>query len=140
MALPEDELKKKKNSFGDAAAVANNPSTSLVQQARPSQNSPTNHPEQKRGRYQHADTLHPPTSQTVKAKGNEMTPDFSIIVPVYNSEQYLEKCINAVLNQGDYNYALPHMGVWDKTLGISMKGKRNNQTCRLSLVIFTMDR
>lgn len=42
--------------------------------------------------------------------------------------------------QGDYNYALPHMGVWDKTLGISMKGKRNNQTCRLSLVIFTMDR
>lgn len=42
MALPEDELKKKKNSFGDAAAVANNPSTSLVQQARASQNSPTN--------------------------------------------------------------------------------------------------
>lgn len=35
-----------------------------------------------------------------------MTPDFSIIVPVYNSEQYLEKCINAVLNQGDYNYEL----------------------------------
>ncbi|MBQ8330760.1 MAG: glycosyltransferase family 2 protein, partial [Lachnospiraceae bacterium] len=35
-----------------------------------------------------------------------MTPDFSIIVPVYNSEQYLEKCINAVLSQGDYNYEL----------------------------------
>lgn len=38
MALPEDELKKKKNSFGDAAAVANNPSTSLVQQAAPAPN------------------------------------------------------------------------------------------------------
>lgn len=42
MALPEDELKKKKNSFGDAAAVASDPSASLVQQARPGQNSPTN--------------------------------------------------------------------------------------------------
>ena len=42
MALPEDELKKKKNSFGDAAAVARDPGASLVQQARPGQNSPTN--------------------------------------------------------------------------------------------------
>ena len=32
MALPEDELKKKKNSFGDAAAVASDPSASLVSQ------------------------------------------------------------------------------------------------------------
>ncbi|APU45273.1 hypothetical protein BUW47_01920 [Limosilactobacillus fermentum] len=43
-------------------------------------------------------------------------------------------------SKGDFTYALPHLGVWDKTLGISMKGKRNNQTCRLSLVIFTVDR
>ncbi|MGJ3996835.1 hypothetical protein ACLODO_09710, partial [Limosilactobacillus fermentum] len=43
-------------------------------------------------------------------------------------------------SKGDYTYTLPHLGVWDKTLGISMKGKRTNQTCRLSLVIFTMDR
>ena len=43
-------------------------------------------------------------------------------------------------SKGDYTYTLPHLGVWDKTLGISMKGKRNNQTCRLSLVIYTMDR
>lgn len=43
-------------------------------------------------------------------------------------------------SKGDYTYTLPHLGVWDKTLGISMKGKRSNQTCRLSLVIFTMDR
>ncbi len=35
-----------------------------------------------------------------------MAPDFSIIVPVYNSEQYLEKCIKAVLSQGDFNYEL----------------------------------
>lgn len=41
MALPEDGLKKK-NSFGDAAAVAGDPGASLVRQARPSQNSPTN--------------------------------------------------------------------------------------------------
>lgn len=43
-------------------------------------------------------------------------------------------------SKGDYTYTLPHLGVWDKTLGISMKGKRSNQKCRLSLVIFTMDR
>lgn len=43
-------------------------------------------------------------------------------------------------SKGDYTYTLPHLGVWDKTLGISMKGARNNQTCRLSLVIFTTDR
>lgn len=43
-------------------------------------------------------------------------------------------------SKGDYTYTLPHLGVWDRTLGISMKGKRSNQTCRLSLVIFTMDR
>ena len=43
-------------------------------------------------------------------------------------------------SKGDYTYTLPHLGVWDKTLGISMKGKRSNQMCRLSLVIFTMDR
>lgn len=41
---------------------------------------------------------------------------------------------------GDYGYALPHLGVLDKTIGISMKGKRTNKTCRLSLVIFTADR
>lgn len=43
-------------------------------------------------------------------------------------------------SKGDFTYTLPHLGVWDSTLGISMKGARTNQTCRLSLVIFTMDR
>lgn len=43
-------------------------------------------------------------------------------------------------SKGDYTYALPHLGVRDKTIGISMKGKRTNQRCRLSLVIFTADR
>lgn len=28
-----------------------------------------------------------------------MSPCFSIIIPVYNSEKYLENCLNSVLNQ-----------------------------------------
>ena len=31
-----------------------------------------------------------------------------------------------------YAYTLPHLGVMDKTIGISMKGKRTNQRCRIS--------
>lgn len=31
---------------------------------------------------------------------------FSIIVPVYNVEQYLENCINSVLNQSFRNFQL----------------------------------
>lgn len=31
---------------------------------------------------------------------------FSIIVPVYNVEQYLENCINSVLNQSYRNFQL----------------------------------
>ena len=31
---------------------------------------------------------------------------FSIIVPVYNVEQYLENCINSVLNQSFQNFQL----------------------------------
>ena len=27
----------------------------------------------------------------------------SIIIPVYNVENYIEKCLNSVLNQGDFN-------------------------------------
>ena len=33
-----------------------------------------------------------------------MNYDFSIIIPVYNSEKYLEKCLQSILNQGDFNY------------------------------------
>ena len=34
------------------------------------------------------------------------SPKISIIVPVYNVEQYLENCINSVLNQSFRNFQL----------------------------------
>lgn len=40
---------------------------------------------------------------------------------------------------GANSYALPHLGVRSNQIGISMKGARNNQTVRLSLLIFTQD-
>ena len=31
-------------------------------------------------------------------------PKFSIIIPVYNCERYIEKCLNSVFNQSFSNY------------------------------------
>ncbi len=44
-------------------------------------------------------------------------PSFSIIVPVYNSEQYLERCINSILNQtfSDFELLLINDGSTDKS-------------------------
>ena len=36
----------------------------------------------------------------------EKMPYFSIILPIYNVERYLEECIRSILNQGYQNYEL----------------------------------
>ena len=35
-----------------------------------------------------------------------MNPEISIIVPVYNTDRYLESCINSIINQSFYNFEL----------------------------------
>ena len=34
--------------------------------------------------------------------------DFSIVIPVYNAEKYIEECVRSAINQqkGDYNYEI----------------------------------
>lgn len=34
-----------------------------------------------------------------KKKGNEMTPFFSIVIPVYNVEEYIDECLNSIIPQ-----------------------------------------
>lgn len=54
---------------------------------------------------------------------------FSILVPVYNVEQYLEQCVESLLNQtyqGDYEIVLVDDGSTDSSGGICDKFKENN--------------
>ena len=54
---------------------------------------------------------------------------FSILVPVYNVEQYLEQCVESLLNQtyqGDYEIVLVDDGSTDLSGGICDKFKENN--------------
>ena len=52
-----------------------------------------------------------------------MNPRFSIVVPCYNIEHYLEECLTSILNQSFYNYEviLVNDGSTDKTLDICQK-------------------
>ncbi|RRT93464.1 glycosyltransferase family 2 protein [Empedobacter falsenii] len=49
-----------------------------------------------------------------------MTPTISVIVPVYNAEEYLDKCINSILNQTykDFELILVNDGSTDNSLKI----------------------
>ena len=49
--------------------------------------------------------------------GGKMNPKISIIVPVYNVEQYLSKCIDSILNQTfkDFELILINDGSTDKS-------------------------
>ena len=54
---------------------------------------------------------------------------FSILVPVYNVEQYLEQCVESLLNQtykGDYEIVLVDDGSTDSSGGICDKFKETN--------------
>ena len=48
------------------------------------------------------------------------TPKVSIVVPIYNAEQYLQKCIDSLLRQGlkDYELLLVNDGSTDSWLSI----------------------
>ena len=37
---------------------------------------------------------------------NARNPKISFIIPVYNTERYLETCINSIINQEYYNYEI----------------------------------
>ena len=52
-----------------------------------------------------------------------MKPKISIIVPVYNVERYLTKCINSILSQSfkDFELILVHDGSTDNSLSICEK-------------------
>ena len=49
-----------------------------------------------------------------------MSPLFSIIIPVYNAEEYIRKCLDSVLNQGldDYEVLLVNDGSKYGSVGI----------------------
>ena len=54
---------------------------------------------------------------------------YSILVPVYNVEQYLEQCVESLLNQtyqGDYEIVLVDDGSTELSGGICDKFKENN--------------
>lgn len=53
---------------------------------------------------------------------------FSIIVPIYNTEKYLDKCIKSVLNQtmSDYELILIDDCSTDASLKIAYKYKSNH--------------
>ena len=52
-----------------------------------------------------------------------MKPRISVIVPVYNVEYYLDKCINSILNQSfrDFELILVNDGSTDGSLNICKK-------------------
>lgn len=57
----------------------------------------------------------------------------SIIVPVYNSEQYLSRCIDSVINQtySDWELILVNDGSTDKSSEICSRYSANHQNIRL---------
>ena len=59
-------------------------------------------------------------------KKTRKNPLFSVIVPVYNSEKYLNKCIDSILKQSFDNYELLLIndGSTDKSLEICKKYER----------------
>lgn len=60
-------------------------------------------------------------------------PKFSIIIPVYNSEKYLDKCLTSVLNQSfeDYEIIVINDGSTDNSLDIMNKYKDNINICNV---------
>ena len=62
-----------------------------------------------------------------------MSPLFSIIIPVYNAEEYIRKCLDSVLNQGldDYEVLLVNDGSKDGSVGICEEYCRKNPHFRL---------
>ena len=64
-----------------------------------------------------------------------MTPLFSLIIPVYNSEKYISKCIQSVLNQNfskeKYEIIIINDDSNDKTLNICRKYKKKNKNIKI---------
>ena len=60
-------------------------------------------------------------------------PLISIIIPVYNAEEYIRKCLDSVLNQGldDYEVLLVNDGSKDGSVGICEEYCRKNPHFRL---------
>ena len=63
-----------------------------------------------------------------------MTGDVSIIVPIYNSEKYIERCIKSILNQTYKNFELILIndGSTDKSIDILNKYKKIDK--RISII------
>lgn len=59
----------------------------------------------------------------MKNSNNEITPWLSVIIPIYNSEKYLDKCITSVLNQSftSFELILVNDGSTDNTSSICKK-------------------
>lgn len=60
-------------------------------------------------------------------------PKISIIVPVYNSGQYIHECIDSVINQTftDWELILVNDGSTDKSAEICSRYSANHQNIRL---------
>ena len=67
------------------------------------------------------------TKEEVCSKGKEYM-RFSIIVPIYNTEKYLDKCIKSILNQtmSDYELILIDDCSTDDSLTIAYKYESNH--------------
>ena len=64
-------------------------------------------------------------------------PKFSIVVPVYNAEGYLRKCLDSLLRQGldSYEILLVNDGSTDSSLSICQEYAENNHRIKVPSVL-----
>lgn len=68
-------------------------------------------------------------NKIIRLKDIELNPRISVIVPVYNVQNYLERCIESVLNQTFKNFELilVNDGSTDNSLNICKRYKKDNR-------------